>query len=84
MEIEYIKANGEYYFPSKEVDLKYTSVGKPIQCHIKKLWFGRWQIDYFEWILGESYCNTDMVKPNSRIVLHNLGIEQIKYIKRKN
>lgn len=62
MMLVYIKANGIYYQANET-------------CLIKKLWFGRWQVDYFDYLyLG------DTGKPNMRVILYPSGIEEIKFI----
>lgn len=82
--LQYIKANGKYYRPQESgiQDTSKAEVNFPV-CLIKKLWFGRWQIDYFDEITqiydkgGYSFGDED--KPNQRVILYPSGIEEIKY-----
>lgn len=67
MKLEYIKANGVYYKPQEGISDYPFFLG----CSIKKLLFGRWQVDYYD-----NFYNKD-----SRIILYPSGIEEIKYLK---
>lgn len=83
--LEYIKANGEYYTPQEpgvQDPKKIEGVFYPA-CYIKKLWFGRWQVDIYDdfaqyHIHGSSTLHSNQ-KPNTRIILYPAGIEEIKY-----
>ncbi len=85
MEIEYIKAGGKYYTPQKAgvKDPSKTS-GNLHVCIIKKLLFGRYQIDYycdyrqFYELGGYQHGNED--KPNTRLILYPAGIEEIRFV----
>ena len=85
MKLEYIKANGVRFYPvePKTVRTGYHTF-KPI-CYIKKLWFGRWQVDYYDETIH--YHDQRMVgmmernqTPSHRIILYPSGIEEIKYL----
>ena len=83
MDILHIKANGTYYYPTEpgeEPYEKFQGRYAPV-CRIKKLMFGRWQIDYYdEWIPDErGYYTGDNQVPNARLILYPSGIEEIKY-----
>lgn len=86
MKIEYIKANGILYRPVKK-ETQHPSYHPGLfmnVCFIKKLLFGKWQIDYFDENVsfdkkGFSTFN-DNQEPNVRIILYLSGIEEIKYI----
>lgn len=85
MELEYIKVDGIYYRPQepgiKDESKNYSNL--PI-CLIKKLFFGRWQIDYYNEdiqfnVLG-GYSMGDEDKTNTRLIVYPSGIEKIRYI----
>lgn len=82
MKLEYIKANGMYYIP-QEAGVKNPNTwdsNYPV-CIIKKLWFGRWQIDYYDFLNTPAFVSDrDENKPNTRIVLYPNGIEEIKWL----
>lgn len=70
--LEYIKANGIYYsIGSYELNFNVISQSN---CTIKKLCFGRWQIEYCDQFIRPNY---DTI--NTRIILYPSGIEEIKY-----
>ena len=86
MKLKYIKSNGVYYYPQKagekdNSDMIY--VNKPV-CIIKKLLFGRWQIDYFcnytQFNDNGGYSPGDEDTPNTRLILYPSGIEEIRYV----
>ncbi len=77
--IEHIQADGKRFYPQEsgvqDID-KVKGCFYPV-CFIKKLWFGRWQIDYHEdFMYGYSQDNQI---PNARLILFPGGIEQIKF-----
>jgi hypothetical protein len=81
MRLEYIKANGIYYRPQKAgvQDTDKIEGCLLLVCFIKKLFFGRWQIDYYDdglYVYKSSYDNQ---KPASRLILYPSAIELIKY-----
>ena len=86
MRLEYIKANGEYYRP-QEAGIKdpSTHFSNYHVCIIKKLWFGRWQIDYYDhhkqFEVYGSYGFGDEDTPNQRVILYPSGIEEIKWLR---
>lgn len=50
-------------------------------CYIKKLWFGRWQIDYYDELYEtEGFGNKRNQTPNTRLILYPSSIQQIRYI----
>ena len=73
MTIEYIKTKNACYYPTdKRSTNKYSWLYKPV-CYIKKLWFGRWQIDYYDPYTeyetkGFSNANSNQ-SPNVRLVV---------------
>lgn len=86
MELLYIKANGEQYSPCKpntQIYGHHKGSYHPV-CRIKRLMFGRWQIDYYD-----EYCYDDIdgyteyrnQAPNARLILYPSGIQEIKYRK---
>lgn len=80
MEIGYIKANDVYYRP-QEVGVQHP--GKVpgcfyAVCNIKKLSFGRWQIDFHDDYL-DFHKQQDNQIPASRVILYPSGIQEIKY-----
>lgn len=79
--LEYIKANGIYYRPQKagvQNPEMIKGVCYPV-CVIKKLLFGRWQVDYFS-SNPYSYKNAyDNQKPVNRLILYPNGIEEIRF-----
>ncbi len=85
MKLQYIKANGEYYKPQeagKQHPEMIEGVCYPV-CYIKKLWFGRWQVDYYDELnahyeKGYSRWNENQ-KPSHRLILYPSVIEEIKY-----
>ena len=87
MKIEHIKANGRYYRPQEpgvQQPNKIEGCCYPV-CYIKKLWFGRWQIDYNDsmdedWSEGVPMVSEDRI--TTRVILYTPGIEEIKYLKR--
>lgn len=83
MKIKYIKANGEYFWPQEkgvQDPKKIPGCFKPV-CYIKKLWFGRWQIDLHDDYFS-SHWNNQI--PNARLVLYPAGIQEIKWEKESN
>lgn len=85
MKLQYIKANGEYYRvqePGIQDPIMKEGIYRPV-CYIKKLWFGRWQVDYYDnhnahYEKGYSTWGENQ-KPSHRIILYPAGIEEIKY-----
>ena len=81
MKLEYIKANGKCYYP-QEAGIQHSNrpnENYPV-CLIKELWFGRWQIDYYDedkWSNSLSARIED--EPNQRLMLYPSGIEEIKW-----
>lgn len=86
MKLEYIKANGNYYQPQKAgVKAEHQTFGNHPVCIIKKLWFGRWQIDHYDdytqfHTKNVGYGFGDEDKPNQRIILYPAGIEEISWV----
>lgn len=85
MELQYIKANGIYYRPQESgIKDKSKNFGNYPVCIIKKLWFNRWQIDYFDndtqFERNGCYSFGDEDKPNQRVILYPSGIEEIKWL----
>ncbi len=85
MKLEYIKANGVFYFPQKSgVKNESKSFSNHHVCLIKKLLFGRWRIDYFDemtqYDVQGSYSFGDEDNPNQRVILYPSGIEEIKWL----
>lgn len=81
MEIIHIKVNGTYYKPVKPNTQAvgcWDGVYEPI-CTIKKLLFGRYQIDYYDRYLEEYGKIGGNIYPNARIIAYPSGIEEIKY-----
>ncbi len=87
MKLEYIKANGEYYYPQEPnvQDPKcHDGICIPV-CYIKKLWFGRWQVDLYEDNVelettgGITFERNKY--PNVRLILYPSGIQEIRYLK---
>jgi len=83
IKIRYIKANGKYYHPQKAGEQmmplsKYRKGAFISICFIKKLWFGRWQIDFYDKMHWVGY-STDNQKPNTRLIIYPNGIEEISY-----
>ena len=84
MKLKYIKANGEYYLPQEagvQDPNKNEGYHYPV-CIIKKLLFGRWQIDYYDeyaqFYEKGGYRFGDEDKPNTRLILYPRGLEEIK------
>lgn len=85
MKLLYIKANGEYYYPQEpnvQDPKKIEGCCLPV-CRIKKLLFGRYQVDYYDQfeqfrLKGVSTSGEEN-KPNLRLILYPSGIEEIKY-----
>jgi hypothetical protein len=82
MELEYIKANGTYYRPQPSgVRDESKCFGNHHVCLIKKLFFGRWQIDYYDRFTAGSFTCGDEDKTTSRKIIYPSGIEEIKWNK---
>jgi len=86
MKIEYIKANGVYYYPVPKGTIdKRSSIDNICLnvCFIKKLFFGRFQIDLYDTqteIERKGSCPMFGNQiPNVRIILYPSVIEEIKY-----
>ena len=85
MEVEYIKANGSYYHSQEkgEQDPKKIPGCCYDVCYIKKLLFGRWQIDYYDRFRPDWQKGSDMYthnqEPNTRLTLYPSGIEEIRW-----
>ena len=85
MKIEYIKANGRYYKPQVAgVRDKNKNFSNYPVCIIKKLFFGRWRIDFYcentLWSTKGCYSPHDEDTVNKRIILYPSGIEEISYL----
>tara|TARA_R110000772_G_scaffold43930_1_gene101089 strand:- start:285 stop:566 length:282 start_codon:yes stop_codon:yes gene_type:complete len=86
MELEYIKANGQYYRPQKAgiKDESKRFSNYPV-CTIKKLLFGLWRIDYYcdhtQFDVKGGYSFGDEDTPNKRAILYPSGIEEISYLR---
>jgi hypothetical protein len=86
MKLEYIKADGTYYRPQEPGVKDETKISSnyPV-CLIKKLFFGRWQIDYYDkdtqWREKGCYSIGDEDKPNVRLIVYPLGIEEIRWLR---
>lgn len=86
MKLDYIKANGKKYYP-REAYVQDPNLIEgcyyPV-CFIKKLFFGRWQIDYYDdyvqYEINGGYSMRDECKPNARIILYPSGIEEVKWL----
>ena len=81
MQLEYIKANGKYWYPMKsgvQHPNRREGCFYPV-CFIKQISNGRWQVDYFD----NNYCaykdHWDNQIPGSRIILYPSGIEEVKF-----
>lgn len=87
MELEYIKANGKYYYPQESgVDdpTKILDICHPV-CFIKKLMFGRWKIELYDpyaEVHPKVWDTRDNQTPNVKIILYPSGIEEIRYTAR--
>lgn len=85
MKLKYIKASGKYYRPQRAGEQdpnKVEGCYYPV-CIIKKLSFGRWQIDYYD-EHTQSYENDeyglgDENKPTTRLIIYPNGIEEIRW-----
>lgn len=82
MKLEYIKANGEYYYPmqpgiqdpSKIDGVCYEEV------RITKLWFGRYKVEMFPYVfLSKDGTYKPKNNPHTTIILYPAGIQEIKY-----
>ena len=53
-------------------------------CYIKKLWFGLYQVDYYDphFVTGGFSKETNQT-PNTRLILYPSGIKQVRYISEK-
>ena len=82
MQIEYIKTKGgDIFYPQKAgiKDETKNFTNYPV-CIIKKLFFGTFQIDYFDrFYCKNGYSFGDEDFPNTRIILYPNGIEEIRY-----
>lgn len=83
MKLIHIKANGICYSPMPpRVDKPGTYSWYPV-CYIKKLSFGRWQVDYYneshEWATKGTKKVGSEAYPNLRVILYPAGIEEIKF-----
>ena len=85
MELIYIKVNGEYYRPQAagvQDPNKIKGRHYPV-CIIKKLLFGRWQIDYYDEMAQfhakGSYRIGDEDKPNVRVIISRSEVQEIKW-----
>ena len=83
MNLQYIKANNVYYKPQEAGIKKENGCSNCPVCLIKKLWFGLWQIDYFDLDYQYSsagyYSPGDEDKPNQRLILYPSGIQEIRW-----
>ena len=83
MEIDYIKTKDRIYkYQEKGVRDESKRYGNYPVCNIKKLSFGRYQIDYFCsmrqcYVLKKSIKDGDEDTPNTRVILYPNGIEEI-------
>jgi len=80
MEIEYIKANGNYYQPQKKGVDNPRGIGCYPVCFITKLLFGRWKIEKYDSQYNDlsDYPNGNQI-PNCKIILYPAGIQEVKY-----
>ncbi len=82
MELEYIKANGTYYKPQLAgIKDETKRFGNHHVCLIKKLFFGRWKIDYYDEYTQGGFTCGDEDKTNARLIIYPSGIEEIKWVK---
>jgi len=86
MEIEYIKTNGRFYYPIAKGVKNEGAIMDSIcldVCFIKKLLFGRFQIDYYDARTAcekEGGCSMFHNQiPNVRLIVYPSGIQEIKY-----
>lgn len=85
MEIDYIKTKDRIYKYQKKGVRDETRIdGNYPICNIKKLSFGRYQIDYFCsihqcYVLRKGFTSGDEDKPNLRVILYPNGIEEIHF-----
>lgn len=82
--LEYIKANGIFYRPQQpHIKDPNKTTGCYHVCIIKKLDYGKWQIDYYDHFAtfenGGCYSFGDENKPNKKLILYPSGIEEIRY-----
>ena len=80
--LEYIKANDVYFFQQKAGEQdpkKIEGCNKPV-CNIKKLLFGRWEINYFDDFPYRSGQTHNENIPSHRLILYPSGIQEIKYV----
>ena len=85
MKLQHIKANGKYYRPQKAgIKNENHRFGNYPVCIIVKLFFGRYQVDYYDerlqWERHGSIRSGDEDTPNKRIILYPSGIEEICYL----
>ena len=87
MKLKHIIANGRCYIPHgtrDQIEGCREGVYHPV-CEIKKLLFGRWQVDFHDEDYkyynekGQRYYPLDKSNVNTRIILYPSGIEQIKW-----
>jgi hypothetical protein len=86
MKLDYIKANGNYYSPQVAgIRDENKTIGNYPVCLIKKLIFGKWQIDYYseriQWKEKghETFGDEDI--PNTRLIVYPSGIEEIRWLR---
>lgn len=80
MRLLYIKANGTYYRPQEpgvQDPERHKGHHLPV-CIIKKMSFGRWQVDFHDRRFEDDVLSSEDA-PNSRIILYPNGIEEIRY-----
>lgn len=81
MKLEYIKANDIYFHPQEagvQDPRKREGCFYPV-CYIKKISFGRWQIDYYDSNIYAYPDNNNNQLPASRLIIYPSGIQEIKY-----
>lgn len=78
-----IKANNKFFVERKtgvQDPEAYPGFFLPV-CYIKKLWFGRWQIDYYDPAYETYGFGRDRnQKPNTRLILYPSSIQEVRYI----
>ena len=85
MQIDYIKTKDKIYKSQKKgVKDESKHWGNYPVCNIKKLSFGRYQIDYFCrirqcYVLNKGISDGDEDTPNTRVILYPNGIEEIHF-----
>lgn len=86
--IEYIKANGIYYYHQNNKHVRIALLNNVRVGKVKKLSFGRWRIDYTSKTTFHTTPEScDLQEPSKpdipakrRVILYPSGIEEIRYI----